>query len=147
MAIGRVARSGEGAICVPTIPPSRTRIGAAVCPKHCARVSTIRVRYLCIKVSLTTNTHSDLIESYIGIAAKAEPLHRLHLCEKIKKGTDHASCAINFVQLLPFPAGGHQPESPALRSCPHDRRIHRFYLPLRSWVTRQSTAWNTFLGR
>lgn len=33
-AIGKVARSADGAILIPTIPPNKTTMGAAVCPKH-----------------------------------------------------------------------------------------------------------------
>ena len=41
--IGNVTRSALGANWVPIIPPNRTRIGAAVSPKDCATVKTIRL--------------------------------------------------------------------------------------------------------
>ena len=41
--IGSVTRSALGANWVPIIPPNRTRIGAAVSPKDCATVKTIRL--------------------------------------------------------------------------------------------------------
>ena len=45
IASGSVAQLGSGAIRAPTIPPSNTRIGVAVCPKLCAAASTKTVRY------------------------------------------------------------------------------------------------------